>query len=176
MNENVFLFGEKLYEKTTKYLTRLSNSLDYYSTGEKINENCFVLVPFSKCPFYTVESVVLYNPREVKSIKIEKHFTKNHFATPISFSPNYQEFNGYSSRGHFFRKCFIVLESNSNELVYQYIQLIPVTPRTIQQVAKRNNKTYTDYLYKLKKECPNVTIFNLHGGSYLCNEELESIT
>lgn len=175
MSEDILILENKIYERVESYLTRLSNKKDYYVTREKIPENYYVIVPFAKCPFYSVESVVIYSPGEVKTIKIQKHFSADHFATPIIFVSKHYAFGNTVALGYFYRNLFYVQERGMDVKVYCHKQYIPVTAKTIQVVAQQENKSYTNYLFQLKERCKNVTLFNYHGGSHQCDEGLESI-
>lgn len=175
MNKEILIIENKIYEKSEGFLIRDSNWRDYYSNRTKIQENNLVIVPLNKCPYYSIESTVIYNPKEVKCIRIEKHFSKNHFSTPIIFKHEYHEFCGISVLGFFFRKCYYIEEKNLNQSVYCNRHFIPLTPKTIKYVANLKNKNYSEYINIINKE-KNVTIFNLHGGIDLCVPDLERIS
>ena len=176
MGKNVLIIENKIYEKSDKYLIRESNFRDYYSDRSKIPENNLVLVPLNKCPYYSIESTVVYNPKEVRCIQIQKHFSKNHFCTPIIFQKEYHEFCGVSSFGYFFRKCFYILDEDVSQSTYCHKQFIPLTPKTIKHVAESLNKSYSDYLKIIINKNEQFTIFNLHGGINLCVPDLERIS
>ena len=169
------IFENKIYEKSDFYITRKSSKNDYYSNKEKIPDGYWVVVQLNQCPSYTVSSVVIYSPLEVKPIKIDKHFNKHQFSTPIQYKPDFFEFGGVSAKGYFYRRLFYIDESGMDVKVWVHKQFIPLTPRSITWVAKSKKLTYTDYLYKINKD-KNATIFNLYNGIELSIAGIDEIT
>lgn len=172
---NIKIYQDKIYEKLDLYIPRLTIATDYYSNKERMPKDHYVIVPLSKTPSYTIESVVLFSSIECKSIPIEKHFSKYHFSSPIQFIREYHEFCGISAFGYFSRKLYLVDENDMDTKIYYHKQTIPLTPRSITRVAKSLNKLYSDYLNIINKD-NNVTIFNLSRGIELCFPEIDEIT
>jgi len=171
---DVLIIDNRIYERTDKYLIRQSNNSDYYSSGVRIPSGNSVLVPRSKCPYYKVEATIIYNPQNGKSIRLEKHFSPEHFCTPLIFIPKYHDFGGTVAKGYLFRKCYYLLERDLDFIVYKNDHYIPLTPKTITHFASLKKKTYSYLLNKIH-EHKNVTIFNLHKGIDLSNQDLERI-
>lgn len=176
--KNSLVFENKIYNRAENFLPRLSNNYDYYSNGLKIKPGNYVIVPIKKCSYYVVENVVIYNTNKTPCLKIIKHFSPYQFCSPIKFLPEFFEFSSHLAFGFFRRKVYFLKEKNVDFFVYCREENIPLTPRSINYVAKENNLSYLELLNLIKKKerGHELTIFNLRGGINLGDDTIDEIT